>query len=384
MPYYWAARLPTPVEPGFRVPGWDPSRGGPDVMRVEAIFEEVRKQEAPSRPSRLGAKYVCRKQEGFCSTSNWRAEGGVYQVDVKGKKFIANPEAYTEARIAARDGDWERVREWASQYWREGMSYPFSEEIVVDGTVTVLRRVDMPKSGGIPPIDPEPTRGITLSTTSEKRVAAAYLRRTGSIRTAGEVRFIKDRGGDKNEWAWGTPGPMQREIGEFQFRQSLLKPLSACLRSTLMAMGHALSASNTFAKIKSADVSPDGALGGKGYIQKIADIRRAYMNVVEALSAVSDTLYDEIKAPHWHPEAVDGGARERESVQDILQDVEQVRSDPEGWAEDEAENANLGESPTDDELEADELDPSVSIQASSRTKMAAIRVASMYTAGVRR
>lgn len=157
-------------------------------------------------------------------------------------------------------------------------------------------------------------------------------------RTAGEVRFIKDRGGDKNEWAWGTPGPSKREMGDdFQFNSRYLKPLSQTLRASLMAMGHAISAQNTFAKIKSADVSPDGALGGRGYIAKIADIRRAFMNVVEALSAVSDTLYDEVKAPHWHVETLDGGPREREDVQEILQDVEEVRDDPEGWAEEEEE-----------------------------------------------
>lgn len=215
-----------------------------------------------------------------------------------------------------------------------------------------------------------------------KRVASAYLQRTGAtrIRTAGEVRFIKDRGGDKNEWAWGTPGPSQRDIGEFEFRQSLLKPLSTCLRATLMAMGHAISANNTFAKIKSADISPDGALGGKGYIQKIADIRRAYMNVVEALSAVSDTLYDEIKAPHWHPAAVDGGPREREEVREILQDVEQVREDPEGWAEEEEEAGvpdDVGDAPSDEELASDEENPSFEIGASTkaRNKLASARIA---------
>jgi hypothetical protein len=176
-----------------------------------------------------------------------------------------------------------------------------------------------------------------------KRVASKHLAlQKGFVRTAGEVRFIKDRGGDKNQWAWGAPGPSQRDIGEFQFEQRLLKPLSACLRATLMAMGHALSANNLFAKIKSADISPDGSLGGKGYIQKISDIRRAYMNVVEALSAVSDTLYDEIKAPHWHPEALDGGAREREEVQEILQDVEQVREESDDALAKTARKINLG------------------------------------------
>lgn len=172
-----------------------------------------------------------------------------------------------------------------------------------------------------------------------KHVADLYLAssgRTARSKTAGEVRFIKDRGGDKNEWAWGTPGPSQREIDEdFTFKPKYLKPLSLTLRATLMAMGHVISAHSTFARIKSADVSPDGSLGGKGYIQKIADMRRAYMNTVEALSALSDTLYDEIKAPHWHPDVTTGGPREREEVQQILQDAEEIRQDPEGWAESE-------------------------------------------------
>lgn len=165
-----------------------------------------------------------------------------------------------------------------------------------------------------------------------------------NARTAGEVRFIKDRGGDKGEWAWNTPGPSQREIEEdFAFKSRHLKPLAVTLRAALMAMGHSITAYNAFTRIKSADISPDGNLGGKGYIQKIADMRRQFMNVVEALSSLSDTLYDELNAPHWHPEAETGGPREREEVREIMDDAEEIRQDPEGWAE-EAE-AKMDEAP---------------------------------------
>ena len=157
-------------------------------------------------------------------------------------------------------------------------------------------------------------------------------------KTAGEVRFIKDRSGDKNEWGWGTPGPTERVIQEeFKFKQGNLKPLAKTLRASLMAMGHALSAYDTFTRIKSATVSPDGALGGKGYIQKIADMRRQYMNVVEALSALSDTIYDELQAPHWDPNSSGQNPREREQVSEIMDDVEEIREDPEAWAEEEEE-----------------------------------------------
>ena len=94
-----------------------------------------------------------------------------------------------------------------------------------------------------------------------------------------------------------------------------------------------MAAYTIFAKIKSADVSPDGSLGGKGYIQKIAEMRRAYMNVVEALSALSDTLYDEIRAPHWAAVSRQEDPKERNEVEQIVGDALEIKKDPEGWAE---------------------------------------------------
>lgn len=180
-----------------------------------------------------------------------------------------------------------------------------------------------------------------MSDASAKRVARRYLasqgvRTAGHVRTAGEVIHRKDRGGDKGEWAWSSIGPSEREMDKgFEFDPKHLKPLARTLRSSLAAMGHAMSASHVFTKIKSAKVSPDGNLGGKGYIQKITDMRRAYMNVIEALSALSDTIYDELNAPHWHVELEEAPARSREEVKDIIEDAEEIREDPEGWAKEE-------------------------------------------------
>ena len=170
--------------------------------------------------------------------------------------------------------------------------------------------------------------------TSARRVAAKYT--TRRVKTAGEVRFIKDRGGDKNEWGWGSPGPSEREIlADFEFQPGKLKPLASTLRSALSALGFAQSAYTAFTKIKSATISPDGNLGGKGYIQKISDMRRQMMNVSEALSAFTDTLYDEIHAPHWNPAIEEQSPREREEVVNIMDDVDNIRENPEEWAEEE-------------------------------------------------
>lgn len=170
------------------------------------------------------------------------------------------------------------------------------------------------------------------------RVTAAYLARRPKV--AGEVRFVKDRSGDKSEWGWGPPGPSERQIDEqFVFNARHLKPLAMTMRSALMALGHVASAYTRFTKVKSSNVSPDGNLGGKGYIQKISDMRRQLVNCVEALSSLTDTLYDEINAPHWNPVEDTMTPRDREEVREIVQEAEEIKEDPEAWAQEEEDTA---------------------------------------------
>jgi len=187
---------------------------------------------------------------------------------------------------------------------------------------------------------PDPARIAKAHTRKQRLGASADGQKTASMsRTAGEVRFIKDRGGDKNEWGWGSPGPSERQItSDFVFDPKYLKPLATTMRSALMALGHVSSAHDRFLKIKSRDVSPDGSLGGKGYIQKVSEMRRQLMNCSEALSAFTDTIYDEMAAPHWDPAEDTLDPRERDEVREIVEEAEEIREDPTGWADEEEED----------------------------------------------
>jgi hypothetical protein len=156
------------------------------------------------------------------------------------------------------------------------------------------------------------------------------------VKVAGEVRFIKDNTGDESQWAYANHGPSEREIvKDYAFSPRNVKPLAKTLRSTTAALGHCMSGYTVFTKIKSSTVSPDGNLGGKGYIQKISDMRKQFMNCVEALSALSDTLYDEVRAPHWTAISRQEDPQDRKEVEEIIQDAEEIREDPEGWAKEE-------------------------------------------------
>jgi len=156
-------------------------------------------------------------------------------------------------------------------------------------------------------------------------------------RTAGEVRFVKDKS-DSDQWAFNDSNQQERLLRiltDYTFRPKNVKPLACALRSTLMSLGHAMSAYTRFSKIKSTTVSPDGMLGGKGYILKIKDMRQMFMNAVEALSALSDTLYDEVNAPHWEEATKYLSEEEQKELDEVIEDVEDIREDPEDFAKSE-------------------------------------------------
>jgi hypothetical protein len=174
-----------------------------------------------------------------------------------------------------------------------------------------------------------------VSRPDPNRVAAAFLAKQGRTKVAGEVIFKKDRGDDLSSWAYNDIAPSAREIGhDYNYSPKNAKNLARILRATLAALGHSLAAYNQFAKVKSAKISPDGNLGGKGYIQKISDMRKQFMNIVEALSSLSDTIYDEVNAPHWSVVSRQEDDESKAQVADLIQDVEKIREDPQEWAQD--------------------------------------------------
>lgn len=171
------------------------------------------------------------------------------------------------------------------------------------------------------------------------RIIDAHLRGKLARRrnkTAGEVIFRKDMGNDANNWAYGVyPQSGRTIVPEFNYSPKNLKPIAKVLRATLGALGFTCSALTAFSKIKSATVSPDGNLGGKGYILKISDMRRQFVNCLEALSSLSDTLYDEVNAPHWALMSRQETPDERDEMKELLHHVDEIKADPEEWADEE-------------------------------------------------
>lgn len=173
------------------------------------------------------------------------------------------------------------------------------------------------------------------------------------IRTAGRIEFVRDQ------------GPLQRNIrmDGFRWDPEVLKTLARILWSTQRSHSYAMAALRLFSRMPSSNFSPDGLLGGRGYIQAVKDMRGSLATSVETLSAITDTIYDEINANHWKL------VSDRPQVDNIIQNVQNERANPEGVVNDSFQDAvQEPEEVVDPSVEVQELNPEVRTSSDARSR----------------
>jgi hypothetical protein len=160
----------------------------------------------------------------------------------------------------------------------------------------------------------------------------------------GEAPAIEDAlSGDLENAGTGTT---KRAIPkDYKYDPSSIKPMAKMLWSMSVSLGHALSAHKTFVRLKSSTISPDGLLGGRGYVMAVKDVRAMLHDACEALSALCDTIHDEINAPHWQPKLGQLEKVDIDKIKDLLSEAQDNLDDPEDMVkeeEDEAESGHAG------------------------------------------
>jgi len=130
------------------------------------------------------------------------------------------------------------------------------------------------------------------------------------IRTAGEIKHIKDTSDtDVN----------RQYIKGFPLKEEGMNSVAATYKCLGTAFQNMVKANNIFAKIKSSQISPDGRMGGIGFVKGIKDIRAALSNTVNVVSELLDTFYDEINSPHWKKQT-----EEMESFQKTVEEADDI------------------------------------------------------------
>jgi hypothetical protein len=153
------------------------------------------------------------------------------------------------------------------------------------------------------------------------------------------------------------PGaPQKRDIPkDHAYDPKALKPMAKALFAASVALGHTLAAHKHFAQIKSPAVSPDGRIGGRGYVMSMNEIRRKLWEASEALSTVSDALHDEIGAPHWKPKLAQLDENDAEDVSRFVEEAQEVRDAPGEDAEEQIEKIDKENDDKDEEVESSQV-----------------------------
>ena len=150
-----------------------------------------------------------------------------------------------------------------------------------------------------------------LMKNSDKEFELAKKIAKNKIRTAGEIKHIKDHSGFDIA---------RQGIEGFSFKEKGMKSVATTYKHLANAFLHMVKASNIFAKCKSSQVSPDGKLGGKGYVQPIKSIRASMAETINVMSELLDTFYDEVNSPYWKKQTFE----ENPMVKKILEDADKL------------------------------------------------------------
>ena len=83
-------------------------------------------------------------------------------------------------------------------------------------------------------------------------------------------------------------------LEHFEFKDIGIKAVANTYKSLAESFMSLVKANNTFTAIKSSQISPDGQLGGKGYIKPIKEIRSDITSALNIMSELLDTFHDEV------------------------------------------------------------------------------------------
>jgi hypothetical protein len=90
-----------------------------------------------------------------------------------------------------------------------------------------------------------------------------------------------------------------RNLDGFEFDKSKAKILKDSLHNMNVALGTLISAMKDLSILRGSDITPDGKIGGRGFIMEFREVKSIISRVVEDLSNVTDSIADELTNPKW-------------------------------------------------------------------------------------
>lgn len=127
-------------------------------------------------------------------------------------------------------------------------------------------------------------------------------------------------------------GDVHRELEGFDYDKAKAKILKDVLHNVNVSLGTLMAAMKQLSMLRGSDITPDGRIGGRGFIMEFREVKQGINESVGKLSDITDSIADELKNPGWglKDSEVKRLKKEQEKVEEIEEEVEEMaESEPE-------------------------------------------------------
>jgi hypothetical protein len=124
----------------------------------------------------------------------------------------------------------------------------------------------------------------------------------------------------------GNRGELKRNLDGFDYDPSKATILKKALHNINVSLGTMISAMKELSILRGSEITPDGNLGGRGFIMPFKDIKQIINDAINDLSNVTDTLADELTNPKWGLSDSEKKKvrQENENIEEEVQEVEET------------------------------------------------------------
>jgi hypothetical protein len=133
----------------------------------------------------------------------------------------------------------------------------------------------------------------------------------------------------------------------FKFKDQGIKSIANTYKHLAKAFMELSKANHIFVSCKSSQISPDGKMGGKGYVISIKEIRESFGTIMNAMSGLIDTFHDEVNSPYLKKTILE----DNPIIKSILTDAEDIIDKAEDIEKEDQKLSQKDPSLTDDEKE---------------------------------
>ena len=163
----------------------------------------------------------------------------------------------------------------------------------------------------------------------------------------------------------------RRNLDGFEYDPSKATVLKKALHNINVSLGTLLAAMKDLALLRGSEITPDGMLGGRGFIMPFKDMKSKINSAISDLSDITDTIADELTNPKWglSPEEKKKVKKEKEQIEEKVEEIEETVPEKAEETEENKEpeeKKETEEKPSEEDISTEDVVDSSEVEALKR------------------